>query len=64
MEKPKKEIPEDEVLAALLKVKPTADMPRPGPTKSKGKGKPTNYLHSFPVKLRPNLTQSYFTFWI
>jgi hypothetical protein len=35
MEKPKKEIPEDEVLAAILKVKPTADMPRPGPTKSK-----------------------------
>jgi hypothetical protein len=30
MEKPKKEIPEDEVLAAILKVKPTADMPRPG----------------------------------
>jgi hypothetical protein len=43
MEKPKKEIPEDEVLAAILKVKPTADMPRPGPTKSKiakSEGKP------------------------
>jgi hypothetical protein len=35
MEKKGKEIPEDEVLAALLKVKPTADMPRPGPSKSK-----------------------------
>ena len=28
METPKKEIPEDDVLAALLKVKPNADMPR------------------------------------
>jgi hypothetical protein len=37
MEKPKKEIPEDEVLAALLKVKPTADMPRAGPQRSKPK---------------------------
>ena len=44
MEKPKNEIPEDEVLAAFLKVKPTADMPRPGSTKrktAKGEGKPT-----------------------
>jgi hypothetical protein len=35
MKKTKIEIPEDDVLAALLKVKPTADMPRPGPSKSK-----------------------------
>jgi len=35
MEKPKKEIPEDEILAALLKVKPTADMPRRKPSKTK-----------------------------
>lgn len=35
METPKKEPSEDEVLAAILKVKSTADMPRPGPTKSK-----------------------------
>ncbi len=35
MEKPKKEIKEDDVLAALLKVKPTSAMPRPGPAKSK-----------------------------
>jgi hypothetical protein len=43
MEKPKKEPSEEEVLAALLKVKPTADMPRPGPTKkaTKAEGKPT-----------------------
>jgi hypothetical protein len=46
MEKPKKEAPEDKVLAALLKVKLTDDMPRPcaNPTKgktSKRKGKPT-----------------------
>jgi hypothetical protein len=46
MEKPKKEIPEDEILAAILKVKPTADMPRPGAQVSKSKaskqkGKPS-----------------------
>jgi hypothetical protein len=29
MEKDKKEISEDDVLAAILKVKPTEDMPRP-----------------------------------
>ncbi|MGD0972302.1 MAG: hypothetical protein ABSA04_13075 [Desulfobaccales bacterium] len=37
MEKPKKEISEDDVLAAILKVKPTEDMPR---SKSKPKPKP------------------------
>ncbi len=37
MEKPKKEISEDDVLAAILKVKPTEDMPRPGPSKRKPK---------------------------
>ena len=38
--KTKEEIQEDDILAALLKVKPTADMPRPGQlTKSKGKEK-------------------------
>jgi hypothetical protein len=35
MEKPKKEISEDNVLAAILKVKPTEDMPRPKPPKQK-----------------------------
>lgn len=37
MEKFEKEIQEDDVLAALLKVKPTVDMPRPGPQRSKPK---------------------------
>jgi hypothetical protein len=37
MEKPKKEITEDDVLAAILKVKPTADMPKPGAQPSKRK---------------------------
>jgi hypothetical protein len=40
MEKPKKEISEDDVLAAILKVKPTEDMPRPGTQPSKRKSKP------------------------
>lgn len=35
MEKPKKPISEDDVLAAILKVKPTEDMPRPKPSKRK-----------------------------
>jgi hypothetical protein len=38
MKKPEKENPEDDVLAAILKVKPTADMPRPGAQPSKHKG--------------------------
>ncbi len=37
MPKPKKEITEDDVLAAILKIKPTEDMPR---TKPKKKPKP------------------------
>lgn len=37
MEKPKKEISEDDVLAAILKVKPTEDMPKPGAQPSKRK---------------------------
>ncbi len=39
MEKPKKETTEDDVLAAILKVKPTEDMPRPGAQPSKRKPK-------------------------
>ncbi len=35
MEKPKKEISGNDVLAAILKVKPTDDMPRPKPSKKK-----------------------------
>jgi len=35
MEKPKKEISEDVVLAAILKVKPTPDMPKSKPRKQK-----------------------------
>jgi hypothetical protein len=40
LQKPKKEISEDDVLAAILKVKPTADMPRPGAQPSKRKPRP------------------------
>ena len=40
MEKNKKEISEDDVLAAILKVKPTEEMPRPGTQPSKPKPKP------------------------
>jgi len=36
----KKEISEDDVLAAILKVKPTEDMPKPGAQPSKRKAKP------------------------
>lgn len=35
MKKPEKKIKEADIVAAFFKVKPTADMPRPGPTKSK-----------------------------
>jgi len=35
MQKPKKEITEDDVLAAILKVKPSKDMPRPKASKRK-----------------------------
>jgi hypothetical protein len=41
MENRKEKIKEDDVLAALLKVKPTTDMPRPGATKSKAIKKET-----------------------
>ncbi|MGA7563538.1 MAG: hypothetical protein WBW55_10060 [Desulfobaccales bacterium] len=43
MEKPKKEITEDDVLAAILKVKPTEDMPRrrPKPKPSESEAKPS-----------------------
>jgi len=42
MEKPKKEIKEDDVLAALLKVKPTTDMPRSSkPKATKDEEQPT-----------------------
>jgi hypothetical protein len=44
VDKSKKEISEDDVLAAILKVKPTEDMPRPKPPKrkpAKSEGKPT-----------------------
>lgn len=42
MDKPKKPITEDDVVAALLKVKPTPEMPRPGaqPFKKKTSTKP------------------------
>lgn len=36
----KKEISEDDVLAAILKVKPAEDMPKPGAQPSKRKAKP------------------------
>jgi hypothetical protein len=39
MDKPKKQITEDDLLAAILKVKPTEDMPR---SKPKKKPKPEN----------------------
>jgi hypothetical protein len=39
LDKHKKEITEDDVLAALLKVKPTKEMPRPGAQPSKSKAK-------------------------
>jgi hypothetical protein len=39
MAKPKNEIKEVDALAALLKVKPTADMPRPGAQPSKPKAR-------------------------
>jgi hypothetical protein len=38
MEKHKKEISEEDVLAAIFKVKPTPEMPRPGAQPSKRKG--------------------------
>lgn len=41
MENPKKEISEDDVLAAILKVKPTEDMPKPGTQPSKRKAAKT-----------------------
>jgi hypothetical protein len=37
MEKPKKEISENDVLAAILKVKPTEDMPRRKPKRKESK---------------------------
>ena len=37
MDKPKKEPSENDVLAVLLKVKPTADMPKSGAHPTKGK---------------------------
>ncbi|MGA8573529.1 MAG: hypothetical protein ACLP7A_02320 [Desulfobaccales bacterium] len=37
MEKSKKEVTEDDVLAAIFKIKPTEDMPRPGAQPSKRK---------------------------
>jgi hypothetical protein len=40
LEKPRKELSEDDVLAAIFKVKPTEDMPRPGAQPSKRKEKP------------------------
>jgi len=40
MEKLKKDITEDDILAAILKVKPTEEMPKRKPKKTKAEQKP------------------------